>query len=146
MVSFQPNVKVMLRPTGQSASLYWYQAPPGAQDQIFVAVRQLRVSWCGAPSLMKWRVCRLQLLLSLARAVNLGSESRGTRDHILYCLRFEAPPTWRARSPYLHPPTTVWSSYTPRHWLPFALLRWRYSNLPPHGRSKTIRVKQDLKI
>jgi hypothetical protein len=22
---------------------------------------------------------------------------------IFYCLRFEAPPTWRARSPYLHP-------------------------------------------
>jgi hypothetical protein len=29
------------------------------------------------------RVCRLQLLLVLASAVILGSESRGTRDHIL---------------------------------------------------------------
>jgi hypothetical protein len=28
-------------------------------------------------------VCRLQLLLALASAVILGSESRGTRDHIL---------------------------------------------------------------
>jgi hypothetical protein len=28
-------------------------------------------------------VCRLQLLLVLASAVILGSESRGTRDHIL---------------------------------------------------------------
>jgi hypothetical protein len=36
----------------------------------------------GALSLRE-RVCRLQLLLVLASAVNLGSESRGTRDHIL---------------------------------------------------------------
>jgi hypothetical protein len=30
-----------------------------------------------------WRVCRLKLLLALASAVILGSQSRGTRDHIL---------------------------------------------------------------
>jgi hypothetical protein len=29
------------------------------------------------------RVCRLKLLLALASAVNPGSESRGTHDHIL---------------------------------------------------------------
>jgi hypothetical protein len=34
-------------------------------------------------SLTKERVCRLQLLLVLASAVILGSESRGTCDHIL---------------------------------------------------------------
>jgi hypothetical protein len=34
-------------------------------------------------SLWRERVCRLQLLLVLASAVILGSESRGTRDHIL---------------------------------------------------------------
>jgi hypothetical protein len=32
---------------------------------------------------MRGRVCRLQLLLALASAAILGSESRGTRDHIL---------------------------------------------------------------
>jgi hypothetical protein len=32
---------------------------------------------------MRWWVCRLQLLLTLASAVILGSESRGTHDHIL---------------------------------------------------------------
>jgi hypothetical protein len=36
-----------------------------------------------------------------------------------YCLRFEIPPTLRARSPYLYPPRTGWPSYTPRHWVPF---------------------------
>jgi hypothetical protein len=36
-----------------------------------------------------------------------------------YCLRFETPPAWRTRSPYLYPPGTGWPSYTPRHWIPF---------------------------
>jgi hypothetical protein len=39
---------------------------------------------------------------------------------IIYCLKFETPPTWRVRSPYLYPPGTGWSSYTPRHWVPFS--------------------------
>jgi hypothetical protein len=39
---------------------------------------------------------------------------------IFYCLRFETPSTWRARSPYLYPPGTGWPSYTPRHWVPFS--------------------------
>jgi hypothetical protein len=48
-------------------------------------------------------VCRLQLLLALASAVILGSESRGTQAHILLSLIRDPPPTWRARSPYLYP-------------------------------------------
>jgi hypothetical protein len=78
----------------QSVSLSWYKAPIWAYDQIFIAIRnteyvgQLRVCWYGALSLTRGRVCRLQLLLVLASAVILGSESLGTRDHI-YCLRFE---------------------------------------------------------
>jgi hypothetical protein len=54
-----------------------------AQDQIFVTLRKLRVCWCGTPSLMRGGVCRLRLLLALARAVIFGSKPRGTRDHIL---------------------------------------------------------------
>jgi hypothetical protein len=38
---------------------------------------------------------------------------------IFYCLRFETPPSWRARSPYLYPPGAGWPSYIPRHWVPF---------------------------
>jgi hypothetical protein len=38
---------------------------------------------------------------------------------IFYCLRFDIPPTWRARFPYLYPPGTGWPSYTPGHWVPF---------------------------
>jgi hypothetical protein len=36
---------------------------------------------------------------------------------IFYCLKFETPPTWRARSSYLYPPGTGWPSYTPKHWI-----------------------------
>jgi hypothetical protein len=55
---------------GQSVSLSWCQAPSGVQDQNFVTVRQLPVSSCGLPSLTRGRVCRLQLLLSLASEVS----------------------------------------------------------------------------
>jgi hypothetical protein len=59
------------------------------------------------------------LLLTLASAVIVRSESHGTHDHI-FCLRFETPPTWRTRSPYLYHPGTGWANYTPRHWVPFS--------------------------
>jgi hypothetical protein len=62
--------------------------PFGAYDQILIIVWLLRVCWFGAPSLTRGRVCRLQLLLVLASAVFLGSESLGTRGHIC-CLKFE---------------------------------------------------------
>jgi hypothetical protein len=55
----------------------------GAYDQIFITVRHLRVSSCGALSLTRGRVCFLYMLLVLASAVFLGSVSLGTRDHIL---------------------------------------------------------------
>jgi hypothetical protein len=51
---------------------------------------------------------------------------------IFYGLRFETPPTWRARSPYLYPPGTGWPSYTPRHWVPFSS--------PPTTRRATVEV------
>jgi hypothetical protein len=35
-------------------------------------------------------------------------------------LRFETPPTWRARSPYLYPPGRGWPNYAPRHWVPLS--------------------------
>jgi hypothetical protein len=49
-----------------------------------------------------------------------------------YCLRFETPSTWWARSPYLYPPGTRWSSYTLRHWVPFSL--------PPTTRKGAVEV------
>jgi hypothetical protein len=56
------------------------------------------------------------------------SQVRVPRD----CLRFQTPPTWRARSPYLYPPGTGWPSYTPRHGVPFSS--------PPTTRRVTVEV------
>jgi hypothetical protein len=97
---------------GQSASLSWNKHPSGAYDQIFIIVWQLRVCWFGALSLTRGRACRLQLLLALAGAVMFGSESRGTRDHILLSQIQDFPF---------------------RRLLRLTGLRWRYSTPPPHG-------------
>jgi hypothetical protein len=57
----------------------------------FYTVRQLQVCWCGVLSLTRERVCRLQLLLVLASAVILRSESRVTRDCILLSQIWDSP-------------------------------------------------------
>jgi hypothetical protein len=54
--------------------------------------------------------------LSSPAQSSLGPSPAGLMA-IFYCLGFETPPTWRARSPYLYPPRTGWPSYTPRHWV-----------------------------
>jgi hypothetical protein len=64
-------------------------------------------------SLMRVWVCRLKLLLALASAVNLKSDSRGTHDLILLS-QIRDSPTWRARFPYLYTPGTGWPSYIPQ--------------------------------
>jgi hypothetical protein len=86
-------------------------------------------------SLTRGWVCRLQLLLVLTSRVILGP-SPADLITILYCLRFETPQTWMARSPcYIPqeqggaviPPCTGFPFHRP---LRFAGLRWRYTNSP----------------
>jgi hypothetical protein len=57
---------------------------------------------------------------------------------IFYCLTFETPPTWKARSPYLCPLGTGWPSYTPRHWVPYSS--------PPTTRRATVEVFEAASI
>jgi hypothetical protein len=73
---------------GQTVSLSWNKATIWGLRPDFFTVRQLRVCWCGALSLMRGRVCRLQLLLVLASTVIPGSESMGLMT-TFYCLRFK---------------------------------------------------------
>jgi hypothetical protein len=94
----------------QSASLSWCQTTIWDSRLIFILLsliifRQLQICWCGAPSLMRSRVCSFQFLLGITSTVFLGSESHGTHEHILLSL-FLRPPTCRARFLYLFPPGT----------------------------------------
>jgi hypothetical protein len=93
---------------GRSVRKSWSRALSGAHDQRFITVWQLRPCFCGTPSLTRGRVCLLNMLLVLASAVFLRSESFGTRDHILLsqiwdfhfrCLLRLAGSRWRYSTP-----------------------------------------------
>jgi hypothetical protein len=107
------SLRLILRPTvSRRPVCFGIKHSSGAYNQIFITVRLLWVCWCGAVSLTGEGACHLQLLPVLASAVIFGSESRGTRAHILLSQIRDFPF---------------------RRLLRLAGLRWRYSNAPPHG-------------
>jgi hypothetical protein len=106
------QTELILRRTVRRSVCLGIKHPSVAYNKIFITVRQLRGLWCGALSLTRGCICRLQLLLALASPVILGSESLGTREHILLSQIRDFPF---------------------RCLLRIAGLRWRYSNAPPHG-------------
>jgi hypothetical protein len=62
---------------------------------LWVFFRQLRVCWCGAPSLTRSRVWTFQFLQGIASAAFLRSESHGTHEHSLLSLFLRLPqPGW----------------------------------------------------
>jgi hypothetical protein len=82
--------------SSQSASLSWCQAPiwdprPVVPLLSSIIFRQLRVCWCGAPSLTRSRVCTFQFLPGVTSSAVLRCESRGTHEHILLSLFFRLP-------------------------------------------------------
>jgi hypothetical protein len=76
-------------------------------------------------------VCHLQLLLVLASSVILRFESHGTHDHILIS-QIRYSPNLEGPVPILMYTPTGWSSYNPRHWVPFSS--------PPKTRRDTVEV------
>jgi hypothetical protein len=104
--------------------------------RFFFSVWQLRVSFCGVPSLTRGWVCNLLVncFWALPEWLLWGPSPAELRQY--FTVSFETPSTRRARSLYLYSPGTGWPSYTPVHWVPFSspltTRRW-YSNPPPHG-------------
>jgi hypothetical protein len=116
--------------------------PSGTRDQFFFLLesffRQLRVCYFVAPSLTRRRVCKLlyNCFWTLPEQSLLGRVPQNSRPYFI--VSFAAPPTWRARFPYLYPSGTGWPSYSLGHWIPFlSPLTTRRttvedSNPPPH--------------
>jgi hypothetical protein len=69
------QVSLILRPTVSWPVSLRIKHSSGVYEQMFTTVGQLQLCWCGTLSLTRGQFCRLQLLLALASAVILGSES-----------------------------------------------------------------------
>jgi hypothetical protein len=89
--------------------------------------------WCGAPSLTRGRVCRLQLLLAFSSEVILESESRGTQSYFTVSDSKLPQPRGSGLRIYVpqeqgDPVITPSTEFPLCCLLRLAGLRWRYSN------------------
>jgi hypothetical protein len=119
------------RSVSQSVSLSWCQAPIwGLRPDFYLSES------CGFVDVGRslWRKNGSAVYNSCwsSPAQSFLGQSPAVLGTIFYSLRFETPPTWRARPPYLYPSGTGWPGYTPRNWIPFSS--------PPTTRSDTVEV------
>jgi hypothetical protein len=116
------EIEIKLRPTVSRPVRLGVRHPYGKSVQFLflleIFFRQLRVCYFVAPSLTRGWVCNLLLLLVLASAVPLGSESRWIQEHILLS-QFLRLPNLEGQVPVFISPGTGWLRYTPGHWVPF---------------------------
>jgi hypothetical protein len=115
-----PEVK--LRPTVSRPVRLGVRHPSGTRDLFFfllqIFFRQLWVCYFVESSLTRRQDCNLLLLLVSPVQSQLGLSPAGLKTIFIVPI-LETPPTWRARSPYLYSPITMWPRYTPEHWIPF---------------------------
>jgi hypothetical protein len=128
---------------GQSAGLYWlpgYHLGPTTNFSFtFMEIIFLHLGICyyKTVSLTRGRVCNLQLLLGLTRAILLGSESRWTHDHNLLHHFLDSPKFGRRHCRIYFIEAQGGSDIPPGTGFPFRRLirfsrMWGYSNPPPH--------------
>jgi hypothetical protein len=125
-------VKFPLRPTIRWP-VSWFQAP--------ICDPKLVLYYCQtAACLLMWyalsdkRACLSFTIAADSSALSFSSPSPVRLMTIFYSLRFQTPPTWRAKSPYLYPQEHGCPVLPPSTGFPFrrllrlARLRWRYWN------------------
>jgi hypothetical protein len=87
-----PLTELSITTDTQSASPSWCQTPiQFFPFSLWLFFRQIRVCWCGAPSLARSRVHTFEFLPGIARAAFLRSESHGTHEYILLSLFLRLP-------------------------------------------------------
>jgi hypothetical protein len=116
-VQVEVQVEVKLQPTVSRPVRLGVRHLSGTRNQFFfllgISFRQLRVCYFVAPSLTRERVCNLKLLLVLASAVPLGSESHGTEDRILLSKFLSLPPNLECQVPvFISPRNRVAQIYS----------------------------------
>jgi hypothetical protein len=146
-VRFEPNIPAVERPKSKSKLCYgrrsvgqsvWVSSPHLGPKTRFLMSGSCGFVDVGRP-LTRGKVCRLQLLLVLASAVILGSESRGTRNRILQSQIRDSPnlecevPVFISPQEESGPVIPPGSRFPLRRLLRLAGSRWRYSCPPPHG-------------
>jgi hypothetical protein len=105
---------------GQLASLTWSQAPIWSPRTDFLLLSDsCGFVDVGCPLWWGDGVYRLQLLLVLASAVILVSESRGTHDRNLLS-QIRDSPNLVGQVPVFISPRNRVAQYTPRYWVPFS--------------------------
>jgi hypothetical protein len=125
------RVRVTLRLAVYGQSVRFGANPLRLMTSNFFQLNTCCCSPHATSSLTRGGVCHLRLLLVLASAVILRSESCGTHDHILLSQIGDSS-NLVSQVPAFIPPGAEWPSYTPRHWVPFLL--------PPTARRGTVEV------